>query len=90
MSDKPESKFDYLKDVYVVTVDGRPYVFDDRRVADDFYDYADELSDDEDVKIKTTKLFNDKNTALVFVSGYKNELYKAWWHSAMGLNIGFE
>lgn len=83
MSDKPENKFDYLKDVYVVTVDGRPYVFDDCRVAD-------ELSDDEDVKIKTTKLFNDKNTALVFAAGYKNELYKAWWHSAMGSNIGFE
>lgn len=78
MSDKPENKFDCLKDVYVVTVDGRPYVFDDRSVADDFYDYADELSDDEDVKIKTTKLFNDKNTALVFAAGYKNELYKAW------------
>lgn len=79
-----------FKEVYLVAVDEHPYVFDDRKVADDFYDYADELSDDEDVKIKTTKLFNDKNTALVFAAGYKNELYKAWWHSAMGSNIGFE
>lgn len=90
MSDKPESKFDYLKDVYVVTVDGRPYVFDDRRVADDFYDYADGLSEDKDVKIKATKLFNNKKTALAFVSEYKNELYKAWWNSSMGENVGFD